>query len=129
MQLQPRKINALIKQEMRGQNIKPPRFEPEGCRDYREERKVPTGRAAVRAGAGKYYGEPPARFAELRPGEVHISLNSHIGAPAVPVVSVGDRVELGQLIAQPPPDTLGVRYHASIAGTVNEAGDKITIQR
>ena len=34
------------------------------------------------------------------PDTVYISTGQHIGAPAIPVVSVGDRVKKGQLIAK-----------------------------
>ncbi|MCL2024005.1 MAG: SLBB domain-containing protein [Oscillospiraceae bacterium] len=53
MQLQPRKINALIKQEIRKNNIDLPKFELDSDpRPYRQLRKVPTRKAAVRAGVG-----------------------------------------------------------------------------
>ena len=130
MQLQPRKINALIKQEMRKSGIKPPRFElAESSRLFREERKIPTHRTAARAGAGKYYDKAVTHFEQAYPETVSIALNSHIGVPALPIVSVGDKVGLGQLIAQPPDSALGVCYHASIAGTVTSVEDRITIQR
>ncbi|MDR3345320.1 MAG: 4Fe-4S dicluster domain-containing protein [Oscillospiraceae bacterium] len=128
MQLQPRKINALIKQEMRAQNIKPPPFNiDQSLPEFRDERKVPTKRAAARAGVGGYYGEVPMCFAELHPQEVSIALNSHIGAPAEPIVSVGGRVEHGQLIARPPSGALGACYHASISGIITNINNKITI--
>jgi Na+-translocating ferredoxin:NAD+ oxidoreductase RnfC subunit len=129
MQLQPRRINALIKQEMRAQGMKPPTAAAcESTLAFREERKVPTHRIAARAGVGPYCREAPTRFAALHPYEVRIALNSHIGAPAVPIVSVGDKVELGQCIAQSPPNTLGTCYHASLSGTVTDIGEKITIR-
>ena len=44
----------------------------------------------------------------------------HIGSPALPLVKLGDRVSLGQKIAQTPADAVGSTYHASISGTVTD---------
>jgi Na+-translocating ferredoxin:NAD+ oxidoreductase RnfC subunit len=60
---------------------------------------------------------------------VTIPLQQHIGAPAVPVVSVGDRVEKGALIADIKEKSLGAKIHASISGSVASVTDKeIVIQ-
>lgn len=45
----------------------------------------------------------------------------HIGAPAVPVVSKGDHVERGQLLAEPG-GKISASVHASISGTVTAIG-------
>ena len=55
------------------------------------------------------------------------SLFLHIGAPAQPVVVVGDRVCAGDLIAQPKEGALGARIHASISGRVQQVGTRIVI--
>lgn len=52
------------------------------------------------------------------PKTVTIPLSQHIGAPAVPVVKVGDKVAIGQKIGDVPPEALGCPVHASISGTV-----------
>ncbi|HVL47698.1 MAG TPA: proton-conducting membrane transporter [Candidatus Thermoplasmatota archaeon] len=49
---------------------------------------------------------------------VRIPLGGRFGAPAAPVVDVGARVMVGDVIAEPPPDRLGVPVHASITGVV-----------
>ncbi len=54
-----------------------------------------------------------------------IPLQQHIGAPAQPVVKVGDRVAVGDLVARIPEGKLGANLHASIAGQVVEVGDSI----
>ena len=58
--------------------------------------------------------------------KVRIPLSQHIGAPAVAVVKVGDKVERGQRLAEPVKG-LSVAIHASISGTVTEAGDKFVV--
>lgn len=45
-----------------------------------------------------------------------ISLKQHVGAPCEPIVSVGDEVKRGQLIAKP--QGLGANIHASVNGKV-----------
>lgn len=53
------------------------------------------------------------------PSEVLISMEQHIGAPAVPVVKVGDTVKVGQLIAQAG-GYVSAPIHASVSGTVTK---------
>lgn len=57
------------------------------------------------------------------PKKVSISLSSHIGKPAAPVVSVGDAVKMGQLIADSD-GFLSSRIFASVSGTVSEISVK-----
>lgn len=49
--------------------------------------------------------------------EVCISMAQHLGAPATPVVSVGDKVKVGQVIGEPAGFISGF-VHASASGTV-----------
>ena len=48
---------------------------------------------------------------------VYISVAQHIGAPSVPVVAVGDKVKVGQVIAEPG-GFVGAFIHSSVSGTV-----------
>lgn len=50
------------------------------------------------------------------PDYVVLPMAMHVGAPCKPIVSKGDRVLLGQKIAEP--DGLGAPIHASVSGTV-----------
>lgn len=52
-----------------------------------------------------------------------IPLKQHIGTPAKPVVSEGDVVLRGQLIAVP--QGLGANIHASLAGTISEISEEL----
>ena len=58
------------------------------------------------------------------PKYVSIPMQQHIGAPATPLVSKGDRVKKGQLIAKAA-DGLSVNIHASISGVVIGAKDGV----
>ncbi len=53
------------------------------------------------------------------PGKVVIPLSQHIGAPAKPIVQVGDKVLTGQMIAEPG-GFVSIPMHASISGTVTK---------
>lgn len=48
---------------------------------------------------------------------VYISMSQHIGAPAEPIVSKGDHVKVGQLIAKPT-GFVSAAIHSSVSGTV-----------
>ena len=51
------------------------------------------------------------------PSQVSISLSQHIGAPAIPIVSVGDKVKKGQLIAEAS-GAISANVFSSISGEV-----------
>jgi Na+-translocating ferredoxin:NAD+ oxidoreductase RnfC subunit len=129
MELRPRAVNAMVKQALAEQGLRPIKGEGEySPREFRDERAVPTSKAAFRAGAGLWYKTEIDRYVEASPCEVRIALNSHIGQPALPTVKPGGHVGLGQLIAEPPEGKLGARYHASIAGEIMEAAESVAIR-
>ena len=130
MGLFPRKINALIKGEMAKAGVRysvPSReWVPS---PYREERKVPSEKAAARAGVHKYYNYDIPNLRDYEPSRVEIPTKMHIGAPAVACVRVGDKVRVGDCIATPAEGALGAAIHASISGRVAAAGERIVIEK
>ena len=56
------------------------------------------------------------------PAEVKIPVSQHIGAPAQPVVAVGDVVKVGQLIAQAG-GFVSANIHSSVSGKVKKIED------
>ena len=56
------------------------------------------------------------------PKEVLIPVSQHIGAPATPIVKVGDAVKVGQLIAEAS-GYVSANVHASVSGTVTKIED------
>lgn len=56
------------------------------------------------------------------PAKVYISMSQHIGAPALPVVAVGDKVKKGQLVGEAS-GAISANVFASVAGTVTEITD------
>jgi Na+-translocating ferredoxin:NAD+ oxidoreductase RnfC subunit len=94
-----------------------------------EYRRTPIKQLVARLGLAEY--DRPAHFTRphLDPERVVIPLAQHIGAPARPVVRVGDGVTKGQLIGEIPEGGLGARLHASIAGVVTALGESVVITR
>ena len=129
MQLQPRKVNSLVKKELAKRGVRYPKADKEYTANAnREYRKIPTKRAANRAGAGKYYDYEIKNCKSFEPKTVKIPVSQHIGAPAQAVVKKGDSVKCGDLIAVCAEGKLGANIHASISGTVSAVGFEITIK-
>ena len=54
---------------------------------------------------------------------VYLSMSQHIGAPAKPVVAVGDKVKVGQVVAEPG-GFVSAFIHSSVSGTVKSIGPR-----
>lgn len=123
LELSPMSYYVTIKQELRDQGWvnevhKRADLAPHPTREYR---LVPTHRLTARLGLTEWEHQScPLDEGDYRPERVSIPLCQHIGAPARPVVSTGDRVAVGDLIAQIPGDALGAAIHASLAGRVSQ---------
>lgn len=132
MGLQPRRVNTMLKKELAAAGIRYQR--PQGdweARPERNLRKAPTSRVAARAGAAAYEAIRIEAMREIRADEtefVRLGLCQSIGAPSVPVVKNGERVEKGQLIAVCPEGSLGSALHASMSGIVRAEEEYIEIQ-
>lgn len=120
MHLSPRRVNQVIKGAMRQQGVKP-QFQKKAIypRAERPFRLVPTKRLMSRLGLDTYDVHPPFN-GEFVAERVKIPLKQHTGAPSVPVVSLHDEVQEGDLIAKLPDNALGANVHASISGLVEE---------
>ena len=75
-------------------------------------------RLVRRLDLGEFMHRAPMQETLYIPQQVTIPLRQHIGVPASPTVSVGERVSAGALIATVPDDALGAPVHASISGVV-----------
>ena len=58
------------------------------------------------------------------PSEVVLPVSMHIGAPAVPVVAVGDTVKIGQVVAEAQAPVCAP-IHATVSGTVKAIEPRI----
>ena len=130
MGLFPRKINSMLKGELGKAGIRYTADKTEWkASAYREERKAPSDKVAGRVNVMKYNSYVIRDLIEETADQVEIPLKMHIGAPAEPVVGVGDHVQVGDLIAQTKENALGACIHASISGKVTAVGERITIER
>jgi RnfABCDGE-type electron transport complex C subunit len=86
-----------------------------------ENKRVPTGRLLQRLDLKKFDCEAPfGEFPEVT--AVRIPLKMHIGVPSKPVVTKGQTVARGDLIADI--TKLSAKIHASIGGTVTQVTDE-----
>lgn len=92
-----------------------------------EYRRTPLRQLILRLGIDEYDRPTPFQKVDCRPASVSIPVSQHIGAPAQPVVSVGQSVARGELIADIPSEELGARLHSSIGGVVRAVGDNIVV--
>jgi Na+-translocating ferredoxin:NAD+ oxidoreductase RnfC subunit len=92
-----------------------------------EYRRTPLKQLIQRLGIDEYDGPTPFQKIDCRPTSVSIPVSQHIGAPAQPVVSVGQSVTRGELIADIPGEELGARLHSSISGVVRAVGKNIVV--
>jgi Na+-translocating ferredoxin:NAD+ oxidoreductase RnfC subunit len=93
-----------------------------------EFRRVPMRRLMARLGLGEFNNIGPLLEHTFAPEQVNLLLKQHAGAPAVPVVSAGQRVHEGDLLAAPEQGKLGARIHASMDGVVTVETGSIRIQ-
>ena len=128
MGLFPRKINAMLKGELGKTGIRYQVPQQEWtASSLREGRKAPSDKVAARVGVKKYYNYEITDIITASADRVEIPVKMHIGAPSVAIVSIGDFVRVGQVIAQPPEGALGANVHASIDGRVTAVGERIVI--
>jgi len=103
--------------------VKPEVLEPAPVEPSRQYQRIPVERLMKRL-CLTHYNVPGPLFEELQKAKrVKVKLSQHVGAPAVSIVSVGDKVVTGQLIAKNK-DGLSLPVHASIDGTVLEVNNQ-----
>lgn len=101
---------------------------PEKVREERASRLVSSSKLIDRLGIRRYVKDKvERRNIKLAPANVYIELKQHVGAPAAALVKVGDKVKVGDIIAQTPETALGTTMHASINGTVKEINGRFII--
>jgi Na+-translocating ferredoxin:NAD+ oxidoreductase RnfC subunit len=118
-----------LKRKLAAEGYRHPKVADFSPHPFREFRLVPVERLVNRLGLREYYERHCVLDeSEVHPTRVVIPLKQHIGAPSVPVVSVGDKVQVGDLISAIPEGKLGANMHASISGRVTDVTDQsITI--
>lgn len=120
--LDPKSICVDAKQVLRENNLSRTPAELEilfrPVHPVRKGREVPIPKVYQRLGLTKY-DRKAAFMANIRTiREVIIPMDSHIGKPATPQVTVGQKVSKGDILATVDDADLGSPVHASINGTV-----------
>ena len=119
MGISPRQVNEYVKDNLGKLGVRytneKESYIVDSMRDYRA---VSPKNILIKMGLSKYQSMILSTMKKIETAEVVIPLQMHIGAPSVPVVTVGDHVCLGDLIADIPQKALGAKVHASIAGQV-----------
>jgi Na+-translocating ferredoxin:NAD+ oxidoreductase RnfC subunit len=124
--LSPRTMITQYKNGLRKEGIKPPVVEATPVKSSREYRRAWEGRLMARLGLGDYDKEAELDDVVRSASEVKIKLSQHIGAPAAACVSVGDTVNVGDVIGKAA-DGLSVNIHASTSGVVQDVTKEFII--
>ncbi|MBU5335059.1 SLBB domain-containing protein [Intestinibacter bartlettii] len=129
MNLQPWKLNNLLKQTMKQNNIKNTcNNKPEKAHPFREFKRYPVSKLIRQLGLAKFDKKSPLEDKVVSEDKVTILMSQHIGKPCEAVVNVGDTVEKGDLIGMIDDNSLGSNIHASISGVVKEVeANKVVI--
>lgn len=131
MDLSPRYIARAIKKELRKQGVTNPNIRNayNKNRPWRE-RRVPHSRLSQRLGVKPYENNINVLPEDLNPDRVSIQISNHPGRSAQPVVHPGTKINQGDMIADFEGTDMGVCYHASITGVVEEVTESmISIKR
>jgi len=130
MGLTPSVVMAMLKQELGKAGVRPVPEQTIVPEPWMSMKAVPVQRLVARMHLTAFDRPAPWNDRLIEPERVKLPLKQHAGAPAVPVVRAGDRVEKGQWIARIPDKALGANLHASIGGRVAEVGSGfIAIER
>ena len=121
--LSPRSIIQEFKAGLRSAGIKVEKIQPAPVEADRDYKKLPVHRLMARLGLLPYNVAAPFEEGEHLVKRVKIPMSQHIGAPAVPIVVQGEKVEKGQKIAEAK-DGLSVPVHSSISGTVLKVNER-----
>ena len=127
--LDPQAISMEVKgqlgrQGLRRQNNKA----PEKVREERASRLVSSSVLIDRLGIRKYVKSKVERkYMDFEPNTVYIELKQHVGKPASATVKVGDKVKVGDVVAQTAYEDLGTTMHASIDGKIKAVTDRFVI--
>ena len=93
----------------------------------RQARMVSAGKWKEVLGVAQYDKFPPIYVEEkLKATEVFVPMSQHIGAPAIPIVAVGDVVEENQMIAKAA-EGLSIPHFAPISGRVTYVDAKTIV--
>jgi Na+-translocating ferredoxin:NAD+ oxidoreductase RnfC subunit len=130
--LDPRNVCVVTKRDLRqhGRWLEPDRLRRLAVEVHpvAEFRRVPTQRLVRKLGLAGFKAEAPFDPTPIAAQRVSIPLQGQGGAPALPLVKAGDRRRVGDVLAEPRKDAMGVPIHASVSGTVTSVGAAIGME-
>ncbi|MGI6113165.1 MAG: 4Fe-4S dicluster domain-containing protein [Mahellales bacterium] len=129
MGLQPHKVNSFYKGILARNKTSHVSWsgKDQQINEFREWRKVPTNRLIGRLGLDGYNDHLPFIDEQFRPKRLILPLKQHAGQQSKPVVRVGDRVVMGDILATVPDGSLGANLHSPMDGTVIRIDQNIVI--
>ena len=126
--LSPATLIGIYKDGLRKNSIRPQKLEaPKSVRPEREYRQLPMYRLENRLDVLQYDKPAPLSDITIKPKKVKIALSQSIGAPSVPCIKKGDKVNAGDMIATPAENALSIALHASIDGVVTDVTDSFIV--
>lgn len=126
--LSPAMLIGIYKSKLKKNSVLPVKLSaPVHPREEREYRQVPMSRLIQRLDVVKYNNEAPLNEDNYLPTKVKICLSQSIGAPSVPIVKIGDKVNIGDKIADAAQNALSLPLHSSIKGVVHDITDKYIV--
>ena len=127
--LSPGDIAISVKHDLLKAGLKNPYRRQTEVDPYRDFRRVPMHRLVNRLGLARYDQAAPLTEVDTTFSKVRLALRQHTGVASLPVVKLGDRVAVGDLVGEIPEAALGARIHASLSGLVAEiTPDAIVIE-
>jgi len=127
--LDPKNVCSQNKQRLMKDRPKTqPEANPNRAALHMENRRAPIQRLISKLGLAPFRNVGPLIRDTVEPSRVVLPLKQHVGPPAEPVVQVGGRVNVGDVVAQPADGKLGAAIHASISGQIAAVDDSVTIQ-
>ena len=130
-ELSPKTLIGQCKDSLRKNGVVPPKeVNQKEVSSSRQYRGVSKERLTARLGLEKYDAKAPLIEELVETEIVKISMRQHIGAPATPCVTKGDKIERGTMIGSVSAESLGACIHASMSGTVLDVNnDYVTIRK
>ena len=125
--LNPRSLMGKVKGALRSEGVTVPPAIADDINSMRQGRYILKSRLTARLGLSEYNNPAPLTDTQYAPKKVKLLLSQHIGKPATAIVSKGDSVQKGDVIAIGDENALSVNIHASISGTVTDVNDKYII--
>ena len=116
--LYPKEACDSAKTSLRREGITFTQQKPVTLHPMKDYRRIPVSMLRKRLGLDEWEREAPLDDTVPEPSRVRLKLKQHAGAPAAPVVAVGDTVRAGQAVARVGAGQLGATVHTSIGGRV-----------